>query len=275
VLTAVLSGLAFWPGLLLVVAGGAKARQTRRNDGISSTVVGRLMGKWLPLRPAWGLIAAIELAVGGLVLATAFTPWPEAAAALVLAAAAALAYVGLRKVPGADCGCFGIRKQIHPKTIVRAGLLAALAAAGAAGGEGWTAVFDHPLALVPLVAAGALLLWLSPELTDPVEELQAETVKRARWLRHSACRRRAGPVERTAEQLRRSDLWRRAQPFIAADAPSDHWLEGCTRVVCYPAVYEGEPATAVFAVAIGLRHDGTNVAFVNEDEQRVLARLEA
>jgi len=282
VLSAALSGLAFWPGLLLAVAGVVKARQARTGDGIATTVVGRLVGRRMPLRPTWTAIAAVELGVGGLVLSAQLAPWPEAAAGLVLAVAAGLAFWGLRTVPGADCGCFGLRKRVRPKTIIRAALLSALAFAAAAGGEGWTAVLRHPAALVPLAAAGVALVWLSSELYNPTEAVQAATMRQARYrkaqlrrARYSACERRAGPVERTVAGLQRTDLWQRARPYIAAEEPTEHWVEGCTRLLCYPAVYEGESATAVFAVNLGLRQHGTTVAFVNEEEQRVLARLDA
>jgi len=216
---------------------------------------------------------------GVLVLSTLLVPWPEVAAALLLTAAALVAFWGLRTVPGADCGCFGLKNRVRPRTIVRAGLLAGLAAAAAVAGESWTAVFHHPAGLVATLAAGALVAWLSPELPHLVDRVGAvvrirtrRTTAQIRRIRSSACERRAGPVEGTVARLQGSDLWRRARPFISADAPSDHWFEGCTRLVCYPAVYEGQSATAVFAVGLGLRQNAHTVAFVNEEEQRVLAR---
>ena len=76
-------------------------------------------------------------------------------------------------------------------------------------------------------------------------------------------------------RLRRSELWQRARPYVSADAPTEHWDEGCWRLMCYPAVYEGESVTAVFALNLGLRQSRNKVAFVDEVEQRVLGRLEA
>jgi uncharacterized membrane protein YphA (DoxX/SURF4 family) len=277
-LRAAASGLAFWPGLLLVAAGAAKASDVWRRRRIGSTVVGRLLEDRVPLRPAWAVAAAVELAAGALVLSGLLVPWPEAAAALVLAAAAGIAFWGLRTVPGADCGCFGLQNRVQPWTIVRASLLAALAAAGALGGRSWWAVFDRPAALVPLLAAGALVAWLSPELPDVIDALEVVAGKpsaRLRRIRSAACERRAGPVEESADRLRRTELWKRAQPYLSGDAPTEDWFEGCTRLLCYPAVYEGESATAVFAVGLGRRRSATTVAFVNEEERRVLARLDA
>ena len=75
--------------------------------------------------------------------------------------------------------------------------------------------------------------------------------------------------------LRRSELWQRARPYVSAETPTEHWDEGCWRLLCYPAVYEGEPVTAVFSIHLGLRQSPNTVAFVDEAEQRVLARFEA
>ena len=83
------------------------------------------------------------------------------------------------------------------------------------------------------------------------------------------------PVERSVARLRRSELWRRARPYLSAEAPTEHWDEGCWRLLLYPAAYEGESVTAVFAVNLGLRQSRNTVTFVDEAERRILGRLEA
>ena len=71
-------------------------------------------------------------------------------------------------------------------------------------------------------------------------------------------------------------MWRRARPYVSdAETPTEHWDEGCWRLLCYPAVYEGESVTAVFSIHLGLRQSPNTVAFVDEAEQRVLGRFEA
>jgi hypothetical protein len=260
---AVLSSLALWPGLMLVAGGLAKAADVARDD-VHDTVLARLIGRHR-LGRTWTAVAAAELAVGALVLATVLTPWPEAAAAVLLACATGLAVWGLRHAPGAGCGCFGAGSApVSVRTVVRAGFLAALAVAAAAGGAGWTSVFGEPLAWIAVAAAGVALAWLSPELRRVAANRVEET----------ACRRGVS-FERSVARLRRSELWQRARPYVSADEPGDHWDEGCWRLICYPAVYEGEPATAVFAVGLGLRQRRNRVAFVAESEDRVLGRLEA
>jgi uncharacterized membrane protein YphA (DoxX/SURF4 family) len=277
-LSAIASGLALWPGLFLAAGGLAKAVDLVR-DEVQDTVFARLLAGRAPLRAAWGLVAALELSVGVLVVAGLATPWPEAAAALLLSVAALIALWGLRHAPEAGCGCFGARttEPVSARTAVRAGFLAALAFVAALGGASWTAVLDYPAAVAATVAAGLALAWLSPELPS-VRNAAATWAGRAalpaRGLRDAVCGRWI-PVDRTVAGLRRSELWRRARPYVTTDAPTEHWDEGCWRLMCYPAVYEGESVTAVFSVHLGLRQSPNTVAFVDEVEQRVLGRFEA
>ena len=105
-LPAIASSLALWPGLFLVAGGLAKAVDVSRGD-VGGTVLARLVDGRAPLRAAWALVAAAELAVGVLVVAGLAVPWPEAAAALLLSGAALVAVWGIRHAPDAGCGCFG------------------------------------------------------------------------------------------------------------------------------------------------------------------------
>jgi hypothetical protein len=273
--SAVASGLAVWPGSMLVAAGLAKAADVVRGDA-GDTVLGRLVRRRRRLRAVWAIVAAAEAAVGALVLTEVAVPWPEAAAAALLGAAALLAAWGARHAPDAGCGCFGARSRarVSARTAVRAGLLAAFAAAAVAGGEAWTSVFDEPAAVAAVVVAGAAVAWLSPELRGrTLPSPVAPAVAAARRLPSAVCR--GTSFERSVARLRRSELWRRARPYVAGDEPTEHWDEGCWRLICYPAVYDGEPATAVFAVSLGPRQSRNRVAFVDEVERRVLGRLDA
>ena len=273
-LSEIASGVGLWPGLLLLAAGPAKLRDVARGERLRRTALGRLLPDRLPLPAVWGLAGAAELAVGALVVAGLLPPWPAAAAALVLAAAGLVAVWALRRAPDAGCGCLGARSApVSPRTALRAGTLAALAAVAAAGGEAWWSALGSPVAALTTAAAGVAVAWLSPDLREGVRGALTRGATPARRLRSAACRRVPVPVERTAARLRGSELWLRARPYIAADAPSEHWREGCWTLMCYPAVYEGREATAVFAV--GLRGSARTVAFVDEQAQRVLGRLEA
>jgi hypothetical protein len=87
------------------------------------------------------------------------------------------------------------------------------------------------------------------------------------------CAHRRATARRTLELLRRSPLWADAHPYLAADAPSEQWRDGCWRYLSYPATFEGEAATAVFALYLGRSRNADGVAFVAEDEQRVLGQI--
>src|SRR5689334_9494743 len=97
--SALASGLAVWPGLLLVVGGALKLREDEEDS-----VLSRLH---LPPRA----VAAVELVIGALVLTGIATPLPEALAALLLAAAAGVSLWGMRNAPESSCGCFGARSE--------------------------------------------------------------------------------------------------------------------------------------------------------------------
>src|SRR6188508_3000373 len=192
-LHAIASSLALWPGLMLVAGGLTKAVDVASGD-LGDTVLARLIPGRRPLRAAWGLAAAAELAVGALVVAGVELPWPEIAAALLLSGAALVAAWGLRYAPDAGCGCFGARAttRLSVRTSVRAGFLAALAALAAVGGASWTSVFDYLVAVAVTVAAGITLAWLSPELPG-LRDAAAVRIGGAFWqaraLRHRACGR--------------------------------------------------------------------------------------
>jgi hypothetical protein len=276
--SAIASSLALWPGLFLVVGGLAKAVDVSRGE-VGGTVLARLVDGRAPQRAVWALVAAAELAVGMLVVAGLAVPWPEAAAALLLSGAGLVAAWGVRHAPDAGCGCIGARSTatVDRRTVLRAGLLAVFAALAAAGGASWMSAVHDPLAVAAVVVSGVALAWLSPELSrlwHAVAKRLAGQPSRGRRLQAVACSRRVS-LERSLDRLCRSELWESARPYLAADEPSEHWDEGCWRLVCYPAVYGDEPATAVFAINLGLGQGHNRVAFVNEAEQRVLGGLSA
>src|SRR4051812_10009189 len=100
--SAIASGLAVWPGLLLAVGGVLKLRDVEE-DSVLSRV--------LPARVPARAIAAAELLVGALVLIGVFAPVVNAVAALMLAAAAGVSVWGLRHAPESSCGCLGRRSE--------------------------------------------------------------------------------------------------------------------------------------------------------------------
>src|SRR3954451_11398193 len=95
--SALASGLALWPGLLLVVGGALKLREDEEDS---------VLARVLPAQVSPRAVAAVELLVGALVLLAAALPFPAALAALLLAGAAAVSVWGMRFAPESSCGCF-------------------------------------------------------------------------------------------------------------------------------------------------------------------------
>src|SRR4051812_37945497 len=111
--SALASGLAVWPGLLLALGGALKLRDDEEDSVLSRA---------LPARVPARAIAATELVVGALVLVGFFAPVPAALAALMLAGAAGVSVWGVRNAPEASCGCLGRRSEkVSTRTVVRAG----------------------------------------------------------------------------------------------------------------------------------------------------------
>jgi hypothetical protein len=265
-LSALASGLALWPGVFLLAGGATKALDVRAGESGTGTVLARALPTRVPLRAAWTAVAGAELAVGGLVLAGVALPFSLLAAAAGLAAAGLLSLWGVRHAPDTGCGCFGAARSepVSPRTVVRAGVLCALALVAMLGGDGWFAALSHPLAVAAVLAVGAGLAAATPELRPRNARVR---------LREAVWAHRPAPPRRTLERLRRSPLWADAREYLAADAPSEQWREGCWRYLAYPATYDGEAATAVFALYLGRDRASDGVAFVAEREQRVLGRL--
>jgi hypothetical protein len=200
----------------------------------------------------------------------------EFAATLVLAVALLVAVWGRRHAPEADCGCFGARPApVSRRTVARAGTLTALALVAAIGGEGWTQGFTDPVAGAICLAAGAALVLMSPELVggrDAIRE-RLRPGARSQRVRDAACALRRVPLERSLARLHRSDLWRTSRRYLSSEVPAETWQEGCWRYVCYPASYEGERVTAVFALALRATRASNAVAFVDEQDRRVLGQI--
>jgi hypothetical protein len=244
-----LVALAIWPGLFLLAGGALKLRA----DEDGETLMTRVLPGFVSPRA----VAGAELAIGALVLLG--VPFSGYAAAVLLAAAAGVATWGVFNVPQASCGCFGARSEpVSPRTAVRAGLLALLAL----GGTPWWDASPAGCALA--VLAGAVLVALTPELRSRDARLSVN---------EAVCAHRPVSVRATLSRLRRSTLWADAKQYLAADAPSEQWRDGCWRYLAYPATYEGEDATAVFALYLGRSRTADGVAFVAAGEERVLGQI--
>jgi len=244
-----LSAAALWPGLFLLAGGALKLRSGEEGE--------TLMTRALPSFVSPKAVAYAEIMIGALVLLG--VPFSGVAAAALLAVAAGVATWGVFKVPQATCGCFGARsEQVSPRTAMRAGLLA-LCSLGLA--PWWSA---SAAGFGVAVVVGAVLVALTPELRSRETRL---------WASEAVCAHRPASPGAALARLRGSTLWADASAYLAADAPSEQWRDGCFRYLAYPATYEGEDATAVFALYLGRSRSADGVAFVATDEERVLGQI--
>jgi methylamine utilization protein MauE len=259
------SGLALWPGLFLLAGGAAKVRD--RGEPATNTLIARVLPARIPVGVAWTALAIAELLVGALLLAGVAAPVPEYVAAAGLGAAALVALWGMRNAPDAGCGCFGTKSDpVTAWTVVRAGVLCALALVAAIAGGVWTDALSQPLVIVFGLAVGIALLATTPELRPSDVRLRAS---------QAVCSHRPAPPRQTLERLRGSELWADAHEYLAADVPTEEWRDGCFRYLTYPANYAGQAATAVFALYLGRNRASDGVAFVAIGEERVLGQIRA
>lgn len=230
---------------------------------------GTVLAELLPRSPlsvglALGLIVVAEFLVGVLVLGGKLLPQSAVAASVLLAGATAFALVGLQRTPHADCGCLGelARGRVTHTTVVRAALLASMAGFGALSARSWLILGEHPELIGFIAVEGIALFVLSPDL------------RWARgWLRPHCGVWRYVPIAWSVARLRRTEVWRTAQPYLLTGRPQEHWRDGCWRFVCFAALYRGRSATAVFPLLAGPGDQVGQVTLVDESQQRILARL--
>ncbi len=231
------------------------------------SLLGSITGGWSLARPASLLLAGAECWLGMAVVFGRWVPLPEVASALFLATAGATLALGVRAMPGADCGCLGAvgSARIGWRTVTRAGVLAGLATSCAFAGRPPLSGLDNVAAVTAALGEAALLVWLSPEFRSRA------FVRRLPTLLALPCWLRRAPAATLVARVRASDLWSEAD--VQAPEPTDLWRDGCWGFLCFPARYQSANATAVFAVRLGLKPAPTAVAFVDERTASVLGHL--
>ncbi|GLZ80819.1 hypothetical protein Afil01_56260 [Actinorhabdospora filicis] len=251
----VLGAVLAWSGALKLFSRYAPAEARR-------TALAGLLGE--KAVPAHRVLGGAELALAALFLAPpALTAEAVAGIALTTGFLAYLTYAAVA-APDASCGCLGSRPaRVTWRAFARAGtLLAAAVLALFATGAWYTSILDgRAIALV--IGELALVAALSPELDHhwltPLRRL------RVRLTHPLASGVPVIPLDATVTQLVRSGAWRATSALVTSDV-TDHWDEGEWRFLAYTARYDGEAATAVYAVP-RLRYDpgAVRAALVAED----------
>ncbi|HET9139912.1 MauE/DoxX family redox-associated membrane protein [Actinophytocola sp.] len=258
-------------GAVLLWAASVKlfARSARQAARRSALV--RLVGKDRVFL-AYRAVGCAELAIGALLVLPPVHP-AEAVAAVGLGLGM-LGYLLYARIaaPDSSCGCLGDKHvPVRFRALARAGVLV-LAGAAATGATDWwpLAVTRNPLAAAAvLLAEGALIVVLSPELDHrwlhPLRRL------RLRISHPLAGRPVEVPLAASVQQLHGSAAYRSVAGLLRSDL-LDTWDEGDWRLLTYSARPESGPATAVFAVPRhGYHPDDVRVVLIAEEEVPVPA----
>lgn len=258
-----IGGTLLWSGGLKCF--GRSARRAAERSALPS-----LVGEARALN-AYRLTGAVELALAAvLLLPPAILAETVAAAVLSAGFLGYLSYVRI-VAPDSSCGC--LSKQPTPVTwrsFGRAGLLLATALAGTQATGWWGhGLTGRPVAAVALLAGeAAAMVALSPE-ADRVWLLPLRRMRIR--LRHPLADHSFDmPIESSLQQLHGSSAYQRVGALLRSGL-RETWDEGSVRMLCYTAEYDGQAATAVFAVPRQhYRPEDVRVALVDESTESTL-----
>jgi hypothetical protein len=263
-----IGGTLLWSGGLKCF--GRSARRAAERSALPS-LVGETRAP-----AAYRLTGAVELALAAALLLSPAYHAGTAAAAAVLSVGflGYLTYVRI-VAPDSSCGC--LSKQPAPVTwraFGRAGLLLATALLGTQA-TGW---WGGGLADRPAPAAGLLICEIAAmvALSPEADRLWLLPLRRLRIrLRHPLAERSFDmPLESSLQQLHNSPAYRRVGALLKSDLV-ETWDTDDVRMLCYTAEYEGQPATAVFAVPRQhYRPEDIRVALVDESTESTLLVLQ-
>lgn len=254
-------------GLLLLWSSYGKlgrdsAEQAKR------TALPRLVGE-KRAAPAYRAVGLVEVVIALAVLAPPV--WTVEVIATVALATGFTGYLVYAKivVPEASCGCVGASaKPIGRRAIGRALLLQATAIIAVTASAGWWSAGSAALVLIP-EAVGFVMLsaeldryWLLPlrrlrlRVTHPLSGTATDAV----------------PLAATQRRLLLSPAYRAVNGLLRSDI-HDYWDDEDWRFISYAARYDGQPATAVFAVPHqDTTPESVRVAVVDETSGQTLYR---
>ena len=234
----------FYLAAVLLLSSTLKARQGMSREAAVRSALAVLIQRLSLLVTAWRMLVAVE---AGLAVALLVLP-PRVGgtvAAAFFVAAGAYAAVLARVAPDRACGCFGAGDEpASALVVVRALFLACVA--------GVYAVVDPSTALRDWRAWAGLLLLVVVTLAVS-REWRLPLQRRAAVRRRRKCSRAAVDVASAVEAVRASDAWRTVGAYVVRDDPVETSREGCWQLLSFEASYDGNIATAVFALGLAER----------------------
>jgi hypothetical protein len=262
----VLGVVLLWAGLWKVVS--PQARELAKKSALAK------------LLPTSGMAQAAHIAVGAseiLVAALLLLPphlsWePYLASAL---AVGFLAYLALawKVAPEKTCACMGGRPtRISKRSVARAGAILLLTLLAWPAQMYWGAALVASPWLGIVIVLELLGLWaLSPEFGGPEAAFQRRFVRLALLRLNPTCAGVALDWERVESDLRRTSQFNALARYTRGIA--DRWREDCAGFIAYKAVYEGQPATAIFTFPVRFEASEVTAALLDDASNEVLTRL--
>jgi hypothetical protein len=203
---------------------------------------------------------------------------PQFAWGIRVASAFAVGFLGYlwlawRVAPEKPCACMGGRStRISKRSLVRAVLLLAFTVLGWFARHTWgTTLLTTPLAALLVVAELGLLWCVSPEFDWIGPKVEKQFLRTVRLRLNPTCSGIARSWHDTESDLRRTAVFHELSPHLATQ--SDRWRDGCWSFVSYAATYEGQKATAVFAVPVLYDPVEVSAAVVRDTDGAILIKL--
>jgi hypothetical protein len=218
-------------------------------------------------------VGASEILVAALLLLPPYRSWAPYVASTL--AVGFLAYLALawKVAPEKTCACMGGRPtRISRRSVARASAILSLTALAWLAQVYWAAALVASPWLVIVMALELLALWaLSPEFGGLGVAFQRRFVRDALLRLNPTCAGVALDWERVENDLRRTSHFNALARYIRG--PADRWREGCAGFIAYSAVYESQPATAIFSFPVRFEVSEVAAALLDDASNEVVTRL--
>jgi hypothetical protein len=218
-------------------------------------------------------VGVSEILVAALLLLPPHLSWEPYLASVLAVGFLAYLAVAWKVAPEKTCACMGGRPmRISKRSVARAGAILVLSLLAWQAQMYWGAAIVAAPWLVIVILLELLALWaLSPEFGAQGVTLQRRFVRAARLRLNPTCAGVALDWERLETDLRRTSQFNALARYIRG--PADRWRENCAGFIAYNAVYESQPATAIFSFPVRFEASEVAAALMDDASNAIVARL--